>query len=87
MVLAVQNFMKDATKFLLLLLTLVLGPMACFLPELIWKNGSYIELVGLLGWAINPVARPLPTQDNRNTEGARTDIQASSGIRTHDPSV
>jgi hypothetical protein len=34
-----------------------------------------------------PVARPLPTQDNTNTEETHTDIDALSGIRTHDPSV
>jgi hypothetical protein len=45
------------------------------------------QLVGLLGRAISPVTRPLPTQDNTNTEEKRTDIHASSGIRTHDPSV
>jgi hypothetical protein len=25
-------------------------------------------LVGFLGWAISPVAKPLSTQDNKNTE-------------------
>jgi hypothetical protein len=45
------------------------------------------QLVGLLGRVISPVARPLPTQDNTNTEEKRTDIHASSGIRTHDSSV
>jgi hypothetical protein len=34
-----------------------------------------------------PVARPLPTQDNKNIEERRTYIHASSGIRTNDPSV
>jgi hypothetical protein len=34
-----------------------------------------------------PVARPLHTQDNTNTELTQTDIHALSGIRTHDPSV
>jgi hypothetical protein len=34
-----------------------------------------------------PVVRPLPTQDNTNTEYTHTDIHALSGIRTHDPRV
>jgi hypothetical protein len=36
---------------------------------------------------INPVARPLPTQDNTNTEEMRTDRHASNGIPTHDPRI
>jgi hypothetical protein len=36
---------------------------------------------------ISPVARPLPTQEDTNTEETRTDVYASSGIQTHDPSV
>jgi hypothetical protein len=71
----------------LLLLTFVLGPLASFPPELICNYGSYKQLVGLLGRVIGPVTRPLPTQDNTNTEETRTDIHASSRIRTHDPSV
>jgi hypothetical protein len=34
-----------------------------------------------------PVARPLRTQDNTNTEKTQTYIHASSGIGTHDSSV
>jgi hypothetical protein len=44
-------------------------------------------LVRLLGRGISLIARPLPMRDNTNTEKMRTDIHASSGIRTHDPSV
>jgi hypothetical protein len=40
-----------------------------------------------LGLGISPVTRLLPTEDNTNTEETRTDIHASSGIRSHDPSV
>jgi hypothetical protein len=72
---------------LLLLLPFVLGPLACFPSELIWNYGSYRQLKGLLRRGISPVARPLPTQDNINTEESRTDIHASSEVRTHDPSV
>jgi hypothetical protein len=36
---------------------------------------------------ISPVARPLPTQDNTNTEETQTYIHASNSIQTHDPSV
>jgi hypothetical protein len=56
-----------------------------FPSELIWYYGYYRQSVGLLGRVISPVARPLPTQDNTNTEETRTDIHASSGIRTYDP--
>jgi hypothetical protein len=62
-------------------------PSVLFPSQLIWNYGSYRQSVGLLGRAISPVARPLPTQDNTNTEDTRTDIYASSGIRTHDSSV
>jgi hypothetical protein len=34
-----------------------------------------------------PVARSLPTQDNRNRINAYTDIHPFNGIQTHDPSV
>jgi hypothetical protein len=34
-----------------------------------------------------PFARPLPTQDNTNTEHTQTNIHALSGVRTHDPSI
>jgi hypothetical protein len=34
-----------------------------------------------------PVARPLPTHRTTQTQNKRTDIHASGGIRTHDPSV
>jgi hypothetical protein len=47
----------------------------------------YRQSVELLGRVISPVARQLPTQDNTNTEEKRTDTHASSGIRTHGPSV
>jgi hypothetical protein len=42
------------------------------------------QSIGLLG-RDQPVARPLPTQDNTNTVNA--DIHALSGIRTHDSSA
>jgi hypothetical protein len=58
-----------------------------FPSKLIWSCGSYRQLVGFFGRGISLVARPLPTQGNRNTAQTRTDTHASSGIRTHDPSV
>jgi hypothetical protein len=37
-------------------------------------------------WAgVSPVARPLPTHRTTHWEETRTDIHASSGIRTHNP--
>jgi hypothetical protein len=65
----------------------ILAPLACFPLELIWNYGSYIQLIGLLRRVISPVARPLPARDTTYTEEMRTDIHASSAIRTHDPSV
>jgi hypothetical protein len=56
-----------------------------FPSELIWYYGYYRQAVALLGRVSSPIARPLPTQDNTNTEEMRTDIHASSRIRTHDP--
>jgi hypothetical protein len=44
-------------------------------------------LVELLGRVISPSSRSLITQDNTNTEEMRTNIHASSGFRTHKPSV
>jgi hypothetical protein len=69
-------------KLLLLLLLLApsLGPLSCSHSELIWNHGSYRQSVGLLGRGISPVTRPLPAQDNTNTEETRTDINTSSGI-------
>jgi hypothetical protein len=64
-------------------ISLLLLLLVCFPSELTWNYGSY----RLLGRVISPVIRPLPTQDNINTEETRTDIHALNGIRTHDPSV
>jgi hypothetical protein len=36
------------------------------------KNGFYIESVGHLGRVMNPVARPIPIQDNTNIEETQT---------------
>jgi hypothetical protein len=47
-----------------------------------------LKTVGRTPWTGDqPVASPLPTQDNTNTDYTETDICALSGIRTHDPSV
>jgi hypothetical protein len=49
---------------------------------------SFIQPVGLLGRGINPSqGRYVDTQDSTNKEQIHTDIHASTGIRTHDPSV
>jgi hypothetical protein len=45
-----------------------LGFLACANSELILKFESYRQSAGLLGWVISPVAMPLPTQENVNTE-------------------
>jgi energy-coupling factor transporter transmembrane protein EcfT len=60
-----------------------LGLLACSSSEFIfWNLGIYCT-VGRTPWTGHrPDARPLPT--HRKT---RTHIHASSGIRTHDPSV
>jgi hypothetical protein len=62
-------------------------PSGLFPSDFISYYGSYRELVRLLGHVISPISRPLLTQDNTNTKGLRRDIPASSGIRTHDPTV
>jgi hypothetical protein len=62
-------------------------PSGLFPSELTWNYRSYRQLVGFLGRGISSVERPLPTQDNTDTEETRTDIHASSGSRNHDPSV
>jgi hypothetical protein len=44
-------------------------------------------MVGRTAWTGDkPVARPLATEDNTNT-GRKSDMHASSEIRTQDPSV
>jgi hypothetical protein len=92
MVLAIRKFIKDATKFLLLLLlllllTFVLLPTRPVSHQNYFGTMDHIHSVGLLETMFSPVARPLPTHDKRNTKGTRTDIQASSGIRTYGSSV
>jgi hypothetical protein len=48
----------------------------------------YTQSVGLLGRVMNPSqGRYLHTEQHKNRINAQTDIHASSGIRTHDPSV
>jgi hypothetical protein len=81
--------MKGFVSLLHLLLLLLLLPSV---PSGLFPIRIYLELwillsIGLLGRVISPVARHLPTQDNINIEEPLTDIHASSGIRTHDPSV
>jgi hypothetical protein len=49
---------------------------------------SFTQSVGLLGRVIRPSqGRYLHTQDNTNSINAYIDIPASSGIRTHEPSI
>jgi hypothetical protein len=55
--------------------------------ELIWCYGSYRQSAGLFAQVTILVSRSLLTQSNKNIEEMHTDIHASSGIRTHDPSV
>jgi hypothetical protein len=51
--------------------------------ELIRNSGSCRQSVVLLERGISPVARPLPTQDNKNTKLTQIDIDGPSAIRTH----
>jgi hypothetical protein len=66
--------------------SLVLGLLACSRQN---YSGiiTHIMWVSLIGRAIIPSARPLPTQCNINTGDTPRDIHASGGIWTHDPSV
>jgi hypothetical protein len=60
-----------------------LGFVACSRSELINSEMWTLQIVGGTPWTGDqPVAKPLPTQDNINA-----DIYASSEIRTHDLSV
>jgi hypothetical protein len=77
----------DSVFFLLHRLPFASGSLACVPSELIWNYESYGQLIWLVWRVISPIARPLSTQDDINTEGKRTDSYASNGIRTHDPSV
>jgi hypothetical protein len=55
-------------------------------PFLQFRNFFYTD--GRTPWTSDqPDTRPLPTQDNTNTEYTQTNINALSRIRTHDPSV
>jgi hypothetical protein len=57
-------------------------------PWPIFSFFIYTQSVGLYIRGISPPhGRYLHTQDSINTEQTHTDIHASSGIRTHDPSV
>jgi hypothetical protein len=47
----------------------------------------FTQSVGLLCQGNSSSQVPTYTQDSKNTEQIHTDIHASSGIRTHDPSV
>jgi hypothetical protein len=61
----------------------------CYYSFRIMSSGTmdlYRQLVGPLGRVFSPIARPLPTQDNTNTEKTREDVHASSGIRAHEHS-
>jgi hypothetical protein len=47
-----------------------------------------LKTVGRTPWTGDqPVARPLPTQDNTNRINTHTDIHALSGIQNGEPSV
>jgi hypothetical protein len=69
------NVTTARTFFLVLFLIDGLGSLACPFSELILKFESYRQLAGPLGRMISPVARPLPTQDNTNTEETQISMQ------------
>jgi hypothetical protein len=79
--------MVNGDSVFFFLLPFVLDTLSSLPSELTWNCGSYKQLIRLLGLVITPNANPLSTQDNINTEEKRTDIQASNGIRTYNPSV
>jgi hypothetical protein len=67
-----------------------LGPLACFLSELIWNYGSYRQSVGLrlLRRVISPSqCRYLHKTAQTQKKRRQTDIQVSCRIRTHDSSL
>jgi hypothetical protein len=78
-----------------------LGKQSLFIPRItsIYGSTALVDLsrfsvswsfytVGRTPWTGDqPVARPLPTHRTTQTQNICTGIEASSGIRTHDPSV
>jgi hypothetical protein len=73
---------------LLLLLQWLSSPYRALASSLWGSVILHIQTAGRTPWTSDqPVARTLHTQDNTNTEYTQTNIHASSGIRTHDPSV
>jgi hypothetical protein len=62
-----NRVVSHPTRNLFLLHFLSCRP-ACLSSEWIWNYGSHKQSVGLLGWVISPVARPLPAQESINTK-------------------
>jgi hypothetical protein len=64
-----------------------LSSLACSHSELILEL-QVLQTVGRTPWTGDqPISMPLLIQDNTSREKTQTYIHASSGIRTHDPSV
>jgi hypothetical protein len=59
-----------------------------FSSTIAYQNyGTFRLMVEHLERVISPVARSLPTQEKTDTKETRTELFASSQIRTHDTSV
>jgi hypothetical protein len=71
---------------LLLLYLYGIGCLACSHSESINSEFLIPQTVGKSPWTDDqPVARPLPTQDNRHR--IKAGIHSASGIRTHNPNL
>jgi hypothetical protein len=82
---ASDNGADGPELLLLLLLPFLLGPLAWFPSEFIWKYESFRQSVWLLGRGISQSQGRYLHRTTRTQK--KTDIHASSGLRTHDPSV
>jgi hypothetical protein len=68
--------------------SMVLQPFVGPWPLLLFRNPFVTQTVGLLARGISPSqGRYLHRRQHKHRINAHTDIHASSGIRTHDPSV
>jgi hypothetical protein len=83
----IWNYSLKYCLFLLLFLLPRRLRLSCLFPfRIILKFKSYRESVGLLGRGISPT-QGWYLHGTTQTEQKQTDIRASRGIRTHDPSI
>jgi hypothetical protein len=84
-----SDFLKQLVLSIYLSIYLsICGSTALVDLGLFFSSLIYTQSVGLLGRGISPSqGQSLPTHRTTQTQNKHTDIHASSGTRTHDPSV